>query len=1108
MMVTFVSQCEKKALKRTRRVLDAFASRIGNNTWQTVITQEGLNAVRKLLRKTASKNTAVSCHWIRDRSRSELLWVVGKRDEFSHAGVVPVHTTTKNIANNQWQNNWHYLPLIRVATALAALFHDLGKATICFQEKLKKTNFQADPLRHEWISCLLLHAFVQHCCRSDKSSDIDWLDALSKGNIDENMLKNALKDSAEGAAPLYKLPPLATIVAWLVLTHHRLPLPPKESLHRYKDPLPEYQQLLKALKADFDYNNPESEIDIKDCLAFANGFLSNSIPWIREVKKWASKALKRQDLLADIVDSGGMRVVLFYSRLSLMLGDHSYSSQGADSNWKSVVELFANTESGKLKQKLDEHLVGVLKSALSIVNCLPLFETELPVAKETKSLRIKSPRSFEWQDKAVRQINQWRRENNHTEPEDQFGFFAVNMASTGKGKTFANAKIMHALSSDCSKLRYILALGLRTLTLQTGDEYKNRLGLTDNDLAVLIGSKAVLDLHNQGQETKYEQSEAEKSGSESTEELLKEEFSREDIYYDTQNIPEKYLKTILRKGKDRHFLYAPVLACTIDHIIMATETTRGGRHILPSLRLMSSDLVIDEIDDFDVNDLKAIGRLIHLVGLLGRKAMISSATIPPDLAKGLFHAYRQGWLLFATSRGISQNVGCAWVDEFRTNVSTISYKSGEHCSFSCLHDQFVQQRVRKLREEKVKRKAVISVLEVPHENDVKTLEKQYFESVKQYIEQMHEKHFIVDEISTVQVSFGVVRVANIKPCVNLARYLLEEAEWRDDVNVKVMAYHSQQVLLMRNEQEKHLDVVLKRKNPQAAFENPIIKEHLSERSAKNMIYILVATPVEEVGRDHDFDWAVVEPSSYRSIIQLAGRVLRHRNKSPVEPSIMLMQYNLKGYIQKYSDKRDNKPVFYRPGYETYDNRLISHDLKQIVCEEDLNHSVDAIPRIQPNKKLTPKKNLVDLEHVAIKNALNTPDNRGAGNLEGWLTQYWWLTGIPQRLYRFRDTLPGKNIYLVPDNDNPDRADYAFCQKDATGCPVKIEIEMGIEHREWDDSQKRLWLYRDYAKLLTDIAQEQNLKIEDAGLRYGELCLAHYNDSDNYFYSPQFGLVRK
>ena len=97
MMVTFVSQCQKKALARTRRVLDAFANRIGDNTWQTVITEEGLIAVKTLLRKTATKNTAVSCHWIRSRSRSELVWIVGNRDQFNSQGIVPVNTTTKEL---------------------------------------------------------------------------------------------------------------------------------------------------------------------------------------------------------------------------------------------------------------------------------------------------------------------------------------------------------------------------------------------------------------------------------------------------------------------------------------------------------------------------------------------------------------------------------------------------------------------------------------------------------------------------------------------------------------------------------------------------------------------------------------------------------------------------------------------------------------------------------------------------------------------------------------------------------------------------------------------------------------------------------------------------
>ena len=97
MMVTFVSQCQKKALNRTRRVLDAFANRIGDNTWQTVITEDGLIAVKTLLRKTATKNTAVACHWLRSRSRSELVWIVGNRDKFNNEGVVPVNYTNDQV---------------------------------------------------------------------------------------------------------------------------------------------------------------------------------------------------------------------------------------------------------------------------------------------------------------------------------------------------------------------------------------------------------------------------------------------------------------------------------------------------------------------------------------------------------------------------------------------------------------------------------------------------------------------------------------------------------------------------------------------------------------------------------------------------------------------------------------------------------------------------------------------------------------------------------------------------------------------------------------------------------------------------------------------------
>ncbi|MEA3523380.1 MAG: HD domain-containing protein, partial [Campylobacterota bacterium] len=220
MMVIFVSQCEKNALKKTRRVLDAFANRIGDNTWQTVITQEGLKAVKKLLRKTASKSTAISCHWIRSRARSEFIWVVGNREKFNSEGFVAVNSTMKPILKDYKESDWKYLPLIKALAAIAALFHDWGKASDLFQEKLKpdsNNNKKADPLRHEWISCLLLYTFIKECEKKDR----DWLTCLADGEIEEKLIIKELNLNIDN--PFKDISKFAQIVFWLILSHHRLP---------------------------------------------------------------------------------------------------------------------------------------------------------------------------------------------------------------------------------------------------------------------------------------------------------------------------------------------------------------------------------------------------------------------------------------------------------------------------------------------------------------------------------------------------------------------------------------------------------------------------------------------------------------------------------------------------------------------------------------------------------------------------------------------------------------------------------------------------------------------------------------------------------------------
>lgn len=96
MVVIFISLSEKKAKLKTEKVLDLYADRIGNQTWKTNITKEGLIAIKSHLSKTASKNTSVACHLVHKAKNTELLWIVGSRLKFNFDGIVPIATTKRN----------------------------------------------------------------------------------------------------------------------------------------------------------------------------------------------------------------------------------------------------------------------------------------------------------------------------------------------------------------------------------------------------------------------------------------------------------------------------------------------------------------------------------------------------------------------------------------------------------------------------------------------------------------------------------------------------------------------------------------------------------------------------------------------------------------------------------------------------------------------------------------------------------------------------------------------------------------------------------------------------------------------------------------------------
>lgn len=1127
MIVTFISQCEKNALKKTRRVLDAFADRIGDNAWQTVITAEGLQAVRKLLRKTASKSTAVSCHQIKTRNRTELIWVVGKKSAFDLDGRVPVNSTQVNRTLRDDASDWLYLPLIQALSALAALLHDWGKANKQFQQKLLDTSGKpvGDALRHEYLSCLLLRKLLSE---NESGTDLKWLEQLASGQ-----LSNVKALSNQDEKPLGELPITAQLISWLIISHHRLPYL-KEFSGSSASAL---SDVLDCIDQEWGYANPQAHTTLNDCLTFEHGVLSESTKWLKEVKRWARKLIELQPLVQQAEKDGVIRLLLHHCRLSLMLADHCYSSKQVSGPWSGQKQLIANTQSKKKpggkgfcnsnipNQYLDQHLLGVCEQAKKNTRLFPVIEKHGLTSHDTAALKKRSSGAFGWQDKAVEQIKAWQKSEADSR---QQGFFAVNMASTGCGKTFANAKVMRCLSTDGDSLRFILALGLRTLTLQTGDEYREKIFSDNNDgsdLAVLIGSKAMKELHEQknsaGQSERRPEdgSLEEESGSESAETLLD---TTDQVVYDGE-IPEEGLSTLLLTPKDLAFFHAPVLACTIDHLMAAVTTKRGGRYILPSLRLMSSDLVIDEIDDFTGNDSIAIGRLIHLAGMLGRKVMISSATIPPAMAEGYFKAYQLGWQQYARMRNKSTKVGCAWIDEFKTQVAS-HYATDLHLllgNYRASHQKFVDARVKNLAKEPAKRRVEI----VPCKSLLSEGETRKNQGYQQIIIDtamaLHRRHGWSNGAGKLTISFGVVRMANINPALSLTRYLLD-CPVASDCAIRVMPYHSQQVLLLRSAQESHLDQVLKRKESPGespkALTNRIIQRHIADaekQGCHHLMFILVATPVEEVGRDHDFDWAVIEPSSYRSLVQMAGRVRRHRTSAVEQPNIAVLQYNWKAL--KDGDRK-GQCYFLRPGYETGQSaeiagkkrplKLAEHDMSNLIAVPNVAKQFNAAVRINASDS---GSRLAMLEHAAIAADLCSTDSGRPDTLHGFLSHHWYLTGFCQYRVPFRLSEPGIALYLVQQESE---ASF-FIEKDVTGKPLRLENgELSNQERIHKiervvltpQQSSRLWLQRSYDDLITQQAELRNISLLWASLRYGEILPRE--SEGTWLYNDQLGMFKE
>ncbi|WP_028990503.1 type I-F CRISPR-associated helicase Cas3f [Thermithiobacillus tepidarius DSM 3134] len=940
MHVVLISACRKNAIKRTRAVLDRYASRMGDFTWATPITKEGLHSLRKQLRASASRNTAVLCLRSEGYHRLVPIWVVGARDRFGPDWRTPVFTTVRPTRlRTVDKTSAPWIVHAKQIAAISGLFHDLGKNNQFFATKLLRARPVADPIRHEWISTCLVDVLLES--PGTALSDA-WGAALERAKD--------IRRFPQSVALLPKgvLGPTEAVLA-CVATHHRL-------FGEYKN-----SGLIGPQAFLRDPDKLRQDAEKADAIPGSlNEQMVRSYP--KGTEDDLKKALSRLDVLQSAEQSPNYwRALALIARCALILADHKVSSVQCqevdtceDAKRQNPFGPFANSAPGPqgkrvYNQTLQWHLQSVGQEAAAMLDRILRLPAQLPGLDPISLEQIDSDAfgQFAWQQQAAEAVASMREQHPGTP------MLLAVIAGTGSGKTRACARLA-VRAAQREEVRFATLLNLRTLTLQTGDAYAKQLGIDPDDLAVVIGDVMTRRAFEATREP----------------ELLNEDEMDRSLGEETEvsgwndPLPDWLEHFVGSNSNLRAMIGAPVFVATADYMVPAGEPGAQGRHIMPLLRLMSSDLLLDEIDNYDATSIVAILRLVQLAGLFGRNVIASSATLTPVLASKLVQFYEHGTLMRAALHGKDQpDFICGTISNWAPpNLSVFS--SSDH--FAEEFKAHVGQVCASLQNTKTRPRK-------PGLIEFDKAEHAFFDAISREVLALHTTNAWTDPETGKRLSVGLVRVANIHTAVRVAQHL-RRAQLLSTLRPKVACYHSQIFHGHRMLLEMALDHMLSRgNNAHAPAKHASVRAQLERSDVDEGLFIVVATPVEEVGRDHDFDWSLIEPSSAQSIVQTAGRVRRHRYSDSPGINVGILQFNLRACQGK-------SVAFQYPGNESGEFAYGTHDLKKLLDWEALENGLDSRLRFEPSRHALSEK-----DDAALEEQLKVPAHRMLHDKNLWLS---------------------------------------------------------------------------------------------------------------------------